>query len=106
VLADVRSAPSPYADNERHFVCFQNTDSHPTWCSDPTPGDGINAEKFVEILVNAVRSPDLGALNRSMVQEFLKRTLMLPEERDERMLEHVSESLTIIAVTPEPKTAA
>jgi hypothetical protein len=106
MLADVTSAPGAYSDNERHFVCFQNTTSQPTWCSDPSPGKGINAESFVGQLVNAVRSPDQGSLNRNMVLDFLKRTLLLPESRDERMLEHVSESLTVIAVTPERETAA
>jgi hypothetical protein len=106
VLADVTSAPSAYADNERHFVCFQNTASQPTWCSDPTPGKGISATSFIERLVNTVRSPNDGALNRNMVLEFLRRTLVLPESPDERMLEHASESLTILAVTPGPETAA
>jgi hypothetical protein len=106
VLADVRSAPSAYRDNERHFVCFQNAASQPTWCSDPTPGKAVNVETFTEQLVAAVRNPEFGSMNRTMVLDFLKRTLVLPDTRDEHALERVSESLTIVAVTPEQDAAA
>lgn len=106
VLADVKSAPSAYSDNERHFICFQNTNSQPTWCSDPTPGKGISQKVFVEQLANAVRNPNYGAINRSMVLDFLDRTLVPPKSRDERMLEHLYGSLTILAVTPVAETPA
>jgi hypothetical protein len=106
VLADLASAPGAYADNERHFVCFQSPTSHPVWCSEPTEGRGITPEAFIEQLVNIVRSSNLGGLNRSAVLDFLKATLLLPEARDERALEQSSDSLTIVAVTRESEPAA
>jgi hypothetical protein len=98
-LADLASAPGPYTDNERHHVCYQDAAGQPTWCSEPVPGKGIGAEEFVARLANVVRSPDLGPGNRRSVLGFLKNTLDLPGPREERLLEHVSESLTIVAVT-------
>jgi hypothetical protein len=106
VLADLASAPSAYIDNERHFVCFQNTNSQPTWCSEPTEGKGISAAEFVEKLVNAAKSAELGQQNRDRVVDFLKNALILPAPRDERMLEQVSDSLTVISITPEAAAEA
>jgi len=101
VLADLASAPGSYVDNERHSVCFQNTSTQPMWCSEPTEGKGISAAVFVERLVDAARNAELGQANRDRVLDFLKNALSLPAPRDERLLEHVSDSLTIIAITPE-----
>lgn len=100
VLADLRSAPGPYNDNERHFVCFQSPGSLPMWCSEPVEGKGLSAKLFIDALVEVARSPDLSALNRSAVLDFLKQALVVPEERDERLLEHLADSLTIVAVVP------
>jgi hypothetical protein len=106
VLADVGSAPSPYIDNERHFVCFQNISSQPTWCSEPIEGKGITSAAFVERLVSAARSEEQSQGNRDQVLAFLKNALLLPAPRDERLLEQVSDSLTIISIKPEVQTEA
>lgn len=105
VLADLRSAPAPYTDNERHFICYQHQSSTPTWCSTPTEGDRINAQEFVKKLAEIARSPDLGTVNRVHILGSLKTAINSQFGRDERILEHLVDSLTILAITPHDEAA-
>ena len=106
VLADLASAPSAYLDNDPHSVCFQSPSAKPTWCSEPTEGSGINAKTFVERLVQAAQSADLEQLNQKNIIDFLQTMIALPAPRDERVLAQISESLTVISITPEPPADA
>ena len=47
-LADLDTCPSPYNDNDNHFIYYNDVDSEPIWCSDPVQGKGISAKTFVE----------------------------------------------------------
>lgn len=53
-IVPVSDAPTGYATNERHFICFRDrADASPVWCSDPvggrstTPADWISLEKGI-----------------------------------------------------------
>lgn len=104
-LADVATAPGPYQDNERHCVAFQECDSQPIWLSEPHPGKKLNATEFVETLANVVRTSNLRSANRDVVLQFLTGTLERPGPREEKLLEHVSEALTIVSVSMGEATA-
>lgn len=99
VLADVSSAPSPYTDNERHFVSFQQVDSPPTWCSEPILGKGIDPKSFVHRLVQLVQNHDLGSLNRKLLLDFLSSPTQFARSVEDSVPESASQALTVIRVS-------
>ncbi len=46
-MVDISTAPSGWTTNENHHICFQDTDSTPSWCSDPVEGKLIEFDTFV-----------------------------------------------------------
>jgi hypothetical protein len=75
-FVDIKTAPSGWATNESHSVCFQNETAKPVWCSDPIPGnafsiselselerlptalDGLAALTLIQDAANAIRNSD------------------------------------------------
>jgi hypothetical protein len=47
-FVDVLTAPSGWATNQKHHICFQETDSTPEWCSDPVEGKLIESNLLLE----------------------------------------------------------
>lgn len=45
-LVDFSSCPSDYSDNEKHFIYFNDINSNPVWCSEPTEGKAIIPSEF------------------------------------------------------------
>jgi hypothetical protein len=49
-LADVKSCPSNYTDNGKHYIYFDQKASEPIWCSDPVEGKGLNPAGFADLV--------------------------------------------------------
>ncbi len=47
-LVDVKTCPSSYPDNEKHFIYFQTEQSEPIWKSNPVEGRAISPKDFAE----------------------------------------------------------
>lgn len=79
-------APTGYASNERHFICFQHrSDAQPQWCSEPVPGRSWSTREWL----NSDRGPRqfspkelllfLDSLAQASVEEFpFRRRIRLP----------------------------
>jgi hypothetical protein len=47
-IVPLSSAPTGYASNERHFICFQDQrDANPMWCSEPVPGQARHPKEWL-----------------------------------------------------------
>jgi hypothetical protein len=105
-LADVRSCPSAYTDNDNHFVYFNDPDALPVWCSEPVEGKAIDPESFVRMLISYADSVDPSAAAGSLLKMLThldvtgvsRESNLLKEKRTPSILPLVGETLTIVKV--------
>jgi hypothetical protein len=57
-LADISTCPSSYADNEKHFIFFDDPNSNPIWCSRPTEGKQAEPNEFALKLKSKIDTVD------------------------------------------------
>lgn len=97
-LADLKTCPSMYTDNDRHFIYFDQQNSTPTWCSEPVEGKGIGVDELI-----ADVKQKLGSEGFRDDQEKLIDWLNEPVEENakEKRFEYLSESLVFIQFSSE-----
>jgi hypothetical protein len=54
-LADLTSCPSPYADNDNHFIYYNDRQAMPVWCSEPSEGKAILPRDFAGVVIGRLR---------------------------------------------------
>ncbi|MDR1994381.1 hypothetical protein [Azonexus sp.] len=54
-LVDLDSCPSDFTDNSKHYIYFDQKQSQPIWCSDPTEGKALTPKQFSEKIVERLR---------------------------------------------------
>lgn len=47
-LVDLDSCPSRFADNDQHFVFFDDVAAQPVWCSEPVEGTATSLTEFID----------------------------------------------------------
>jgi len=94
-LADMSTCPSPYLDNDSHFIYFADPQAEPIWCSEPIEGKALSPNEMVTYISQQI-----------VLREFRENQLNLldilskvEKEGKVKMLELVHESLTIIYYT-------
>ncbi|ELV8853373.1 hypothetical protein ACOISO_003782 [Vibrio fluvialis] len=92
-LADLKTCPSMYTDNERHFIYFEQQNSVPIWCSDPTEGKGISVDELIVDLQQKLVSEGFKG-NQEKLLDWLNEPV--EENSKEKRFECLSESLVII----------
>jgi hypothetical protein len=53
-LVELASCPSSFADNDSHFIYFNDRQATPLWCSEPVEGTALSPEQFADRLVQRV----------------------------------------------------
>jgi len=54
-LADLTSCPSPYADNDNHFIYYNDRQAIPVWCSEPIEGKAILPRDLAGVVIGQLR---------------------------------------------------
>ena len=93
-MVDVASAPSGWTTNQKHHICFQQTNSLPFWCSKPTEGKLIEFENFV----NSSESLSLDQFENYLLE--LHKALITKREIDDTV-SHLPMSMFVIAIPSE-----
>lgn len=105
-LADVSSCPSVYADNDNHFIFFNDQDASPVWCSDPVEGKAVDPKSFAQMLRSYADSLGPSAAARSLLKMLThldiagvrRESDVLKEKITPSILPLVGEALTIVRV--------
>src|SRR5262249_19187513 len=80
MIVDVKSAPKNITQNDRHFIAFQsNSDASPVWCSEPYPGEGYRASKWIDS--DSGPKPQTGEQIKTLIGRILS-ALDRPSTRD------------------------
>jgi len=106
-LADVRSCPSAYLDNDNHFVYFNDPQAAPVWCSDPVEGNAIDLKSFARMLISQIESLDAADSAKSLLKILTNLDVagvsgesdFLRERHTPSILPLVADALTIIKVS-------
>lgn len=113
-LADISSCPSPYTDNDNHFVFFNDKGDDPIWCSEPVEGKAIYPKDFALHLskiakqMSAAKSAIylLETLMNLKVLGVSKDAELVNENKIQSILPLVGDMLTIIKIpSTEDKSA-
>ena len=105
-LADVASCPSPYTDNDNHFIFYNDTQAVPIWCSEPVEGNAIRPAEFAEAVQTRVARLNPAASARELLDllTHIESAGVSPESEFVRSASSpniaplVAESLTILRV--------
>lgn len=96
-LANLTDCPSPYSDNENHFIYFKNPESVPIWCSEPTEGTVVTPEDMVRKIKGSIELDEFRESQLALIDELHEDTpSYFIEEGKTRLLNSVSDSLTIL----------
>jgi hypothetical protein len=105
-LADLTSCPSPYDDNDNHFLYFDDPHADPVWCSEPHVGKALSPRLFAEVLRLRISQLDPAQAARDLLESIStindpsseKETSSLDLYSLRRRLSLVENSLTIIQI--------
>lgn len=107
-LADLQSCPSPYCDNDNHFLFFDDVATTPVWCSDPVEGMAVTPQELASAIVvrsgqqSAAQAAEalLSLLTNSEAAGLSARDFEVGEASSPRLLSLLAESLTVLRVAP------
>ena len=91
-LADMSTCPSPYLDNDSHFIYFAYPQAEPIWCSEPVEGKALSPSEMVIYISQQISSREFKENQLNLLDTLYK----VEKEGKIKMLELVHESLTII----------
>jgi len=105
-LAELNSCPSSYADNDNHFLYFNDTRATPVWCSDPVDGTAIPPSELAMTLTNRLLQLDSAHSAEKLLQLLTnveaaglsRETEAFEENATPSILPLVAESLTIVRI--------
>ena len=95
-LADVSSCPDIYADNNSHFIYFNDTTSAPVWCSEPVEGKAISPNQMVSLIGEQEKMIAKPEGKRKLWDKLFSPIELSRGEEKIRVIDLVSESLTIL----------
>jgi hypothetical protein len=63
-LADLALCPSPYADNDNHFIYYNDRQAMPVWCSEPVEGKAVTPRDFAAAVGGATQAARTGRISK------------------------------------------
>lgn len=100
-LVDVNDCPSIYDDNEQHYIYFDDTDSEPVWCSEPTEGSAYKPKEIVNIIKQKIATSELMENQFGLLDALKGESENVFTKKQEKILNLVSDSMTIIQFSSE-----
>ncbi len=105
-LADLALCPSPYTDNDNHFIYYNDRQAMPVWCSEPVEGKAITPRDFAAVVGGQLRQLGLeeSARNLPELLTHVEAVGLSPDSEvfagmiSPNLLPLVADSLTIIRV--------
>lgn len=106
-LADLDTCPSPYTDNDNHFIYFNSPTAIPVWCSDPVDGKAVLPSQLAETLITTLRQVEfaqsatdlLNVLTNLESVGLSPKSEAFKERAVPSILSLVAESLTIVRIS-------
>jgi len=95
-LADVNDCPSIYDDNETHYIYFDDTDSEPIWCSEPTEGKAYTPKEVANYIKQKIAMSDFMESQLYLLDALKGVSENVITKKQEKILNLVAESMTII----------
>lgn len=105
-LVDLGSCPSAYADNDNHFIYFNDRHGDPVWCSEPVDGRAASPRELAETVRSRLNEldPRDSAMRLLQLLLNLEAAGLAPESEALReravpsILSLVAESMSILRV--------
>ncbi len=107
-LADLDSCPSRYADNDNHFIYYNDEQATPVWHSEPAEGKAITPAELIRMVIDRANQlkPPQNAVQLLKLLTDVEGAGLSPESEvisrrpTSNILPLVGELLTVIRVHP------